>query len=554
MSDAEGGAAPARRVVMPSPAGLPAHAPAPPAPRPRALAGRRLLLLDNGQIRGAADRFGPLLDWLAADLERAIEGIEFVRLSEPLVTLTTDQLVELRARITGEEVAGVVLAVAHAGVTAPSTVLAGELERQRIPCVLICTALGRGLAETMAAYHAPGLPIVEAPALRGLSAEALAASRAATARATIAGLTTPSARPSAHARGGGSGDPAATSPELVVDLPGGATDGLDQRVWQELEALQMTDGLPVVAPTPERVAAMLGSVTRPPEAVLLAGPTPSGAAITVDKLAVNAVLAGCRPEYFPIVIAAIEAMAEPEYRFFQAAITTHPSGTAVIVSGPMAAALGIHAGQGCLGPGFRANATIGRAVNLACINIARAIPGRSNLATMGSPAQYSFCFAERDDSPWPRLYAERFDADSTTVTVLKCESPHNVLSSIGGTPEALLRSAASVAATLGTNAIRWPADHLVIINPAHAEMLADAGWTKADVASFLFEHARLPDDALGSRGDRSLGTAARTGPDRIPVVPDPSGFLIIVAGGLGPQMMVAPPWGLSRAVTKTVKP
>ena len=179
---------------------------------------------------------------------------------------------------------------------------------------------------------------------------------------------------------------------------------------------------------------MLAASPLPPEQTLIGPPMPSGSAITVRNLAINAVLAGCRPEYFPVVLAVVRAMAAPEYRFFHTAITTHPGGVAIVVSGPIAEELGIASGQGCLGPGFRANATIGRAVNLTLINVARSIPGRSSLATHASPAQYSYCFAERlEGHPWQPLHEEYADASTSTVTVLKCEAPHNVLSMIGTT-------------------------------------------------------------------------------------------------------------------------
>src|SRR6185436_566591 len=153
-------------------------------------------------------------------------------------------------------------------------------------------------------------------------------------------------------------------------------------------------GLPVIPPTAKRVDAMLGFTDRDPEQGLVNEIPPSGATITVRSLAVNAVMAGCRPAYFPILVAAFQAIADPAYRAFQGAITTHPSGNAIVVSGPLADELGIASGPGCLGPGFRANATIGRAINLTIMNVARAIPGKSDLGVFGSPAEFTYCFAE----------------------------------------------------------------------------------------------------------------------------------------------------------------
>ena len=538
------------RVVLPAPTGAPSLAPALPAPRPATLDGARLLLLDNGQVQPSLPRYGPLLDWLAEDLAAAGAAVAIERRHEDLIQFPEAQLERLQAEILEGGYAGLVIAVCHAGVTASSTVLALALERAGFPCVLLCTALGRPLAETMASHDVPALPLIEVPWLRGLGDDAVAIARADRAKAVVEALSTPPER--LAERVSGAGDRAAGLRELAIETPDGVD--LGAALYDELESLQLGDGLPVVPPTEERIAAMLAAAPLDPDAVLIDGPMPSGSAISVRNLAVNAVLAGCRPEVFPVVLAAMQAMAAPEYRFFHTAITTHPGGTAIVVSGPIAEALGIASGQGCLGPGFRANATIGRAVNLTLINVARAIPGRSSLATHASPAQYSYCFAERlEGHPWQPLHVERGHAGSSTVTVLKCEAPHNVLSMLGTTPQQLLTATASVAATLGTNAFRYPGDHLVIINPVDAARMADEGWSKDDVRHFLFERARIDRDLLPEQRYLLASPAWFAHTDRLPVARGPEEFHVVVAGGIGPQLMIAPPWGLSAAVTRPIE-
>ena len=537
-----------RAVVLPAPTGAPARPPAAPAPRPAALGGARLLLLDNGQVQPSLPRYGPLLDWLAGDLAGA--GAEIDRRHEDLIRFSEADLDRLRAEILAGGYAGLVIAVCHAGVTASSTVLALALERAGLPCALLCTPLGRPLAATMAAHDVPALPLVGVPWLRGMDERAAAAARAERARAVAEALTAPPER--LAARAAGDGDPAAGLAELAIE-PSGDGD-LGVALYERLGELGLGDGLPVVPPTGERVGAMLSASPAAADEVLIGPPMPSGSAITTRSLAINAVLAGCRPAVFPVVVAAARAMAAPEYRFFHTAITTHPGGVAIVVSGPLADELGIASGQGCLGPGFRANATIGRAVNLALINVARAVPGRSSLATHASPAQYAYCFAERlEDHPWTPLHAERADAATSTVTVLKCEAPHNVLSMIGTAPEQLLASAASVAATLGTNAFRYPGDHLVIVNPADAARIADAGWTKDDVRRFLFERARVDRAELPAQRYALASPAWFEHTDRVPVARGPEQFHVVVAGGIGAQLMIAPPWGLSAAVTRPIE-
>ena len=539
-----------RTVTLPAPTGTLSRATALPAARPTTLAGARLLLLDNGQVGPSQERYGPLLDWLVEDLAAAGVGVEVDRRHEDLIQFPEAELAGLQAEILAGGYAGLVIAVCHAGVTASSTVLALALERAGFPCVLLCTALGRPLAETMAAHDVPALPLVEVPWLLPLGDDAVAASRRERAKAVVEALTTPAER--LVERVSGAGDPVAGLREIAVETADG-TD-LGAALYDEFEALQIGDGLPVVPPTEERVAAMLAASPLAADEVLIEPPMPSGSSISVRNLAVNAVLAGCLPEYFPVVLAAMRAMAAPEYRFFHTAITTHPGGTAIVVSGPIAEQLGIASGAGCLGPGFRANATIGRAVNLALINLARSIPGRSSLATHGSPAQYSYCFAEQlEGHPWQPLHVERADKSTSTVTVLKCEAPHNVLSMIGTAPEQLLAATASVAATLGANAFRFPGDHLVILNPLDAARMAAAGWTKDDVRHYLFEHARIDRELLPERRYLLSSPTWFEHADRVPVAHGPEEFHVVVAGGIGPQLMIAPPWGLSAAVTRPIE-
>src|SRR3989449_5675575 len=149
---------------------------------------------------------------------------------------------------------------------------------------------------------------------------------------------------------------------------------------------------------------------------------------TLEKLAVNAVMAGCEPAYFPVVVAAVEAMLEPPFNLYGVQATTHPVAPLVIVHGPVAGRLGVHAGSGCFGPGFRANVTIGRAIRLILMNVGGGWPGRHDMATQGSPAKFAYCIAEREDaSPWGPLH------ERDVVTVYGGEAPHNI-NDHGSTP------------------------------------------------------------------------------------------------------------------------
>lgn len=538
------------------------------AGRPTDLRGKRVLLLDNGQLTALAPGYGPVFQWLAQRFE-AEQGARCLVEAHNLLAMDEQRLDPLAAALARRGLDAAVIALCHAGVTQPSRVLAGELERRGIPCVLICTELGLPLAAITAATYVPGLPLVLArPA--AASAEAFGRGEAeAIAPEVTAGLTTPAAdlleqfgkRFSAEGGGllGRDGDMRLSSTMTVqIEEGGRAAVEIDPGrfaadLYAQLCAADMCDGFPVIPPTKERVRAMLAFSDLDADHVLVGGCPPSGADITLLSVAVNAVMAGCRPEYFPVLVAAFQAMADPAYRLFQGAITTHPAGNAVVVSGPLAGELGIHSGAGCMGPGFRANATIGRAITLVMLNVARAIPGKSDLTVFGSAAEFSYCFAESEGAhPWTPLHADLYGADVTSVTVHKCEGAHNVIAPNGGGPETLLDAMASTAATLGGNNLPYPGQLLVMLNPGHAKMIAGAGWSKRDVQQYLFETARHPMEVALRQRDRASHPPEFLEMERVPVMRSPDDVIVVVCGGPGPHAMVGVPWGLSRAVSRPV--
>jgi hypothetical protein len=544
------------------PRGAPRFAPLALAQRLGDLAGRTVLLFDNGKLAPTYGAYAALFDVFAAAL--AERGARVVRAARDL--LAVGDRTTLRA-IADAVVAplqpdAVVLAYGDAGVTHPTTFLAVELEGRGMPTALVCAPLGATLAATMAASYAPGLPVLRLGALRSAPPEAVAAEAATLVDELVRALTVQPAVPAAAAALGPrlaaddgtlrlAAERRATVRDGVAELDPGA---FAEDVYTALLDAGLGDGFPVIPPTPERVAAMLRFAVRPPEHALLAECTPSGAAITVERLAVCAVMAGCTPEYFPIVLTAMEAMCQPRYRLPWAVVTTHPAGNAVLVSGPLAAEIGLQAGHGCLGPGFRANATIGRALTLCQLLVCRAVPGRSDLSAMGSPAEYSYCFAENlAESPWPGRHVDLYDAETTCVTVAKVEGPHNLLDHLSTTPEGILDGLASVAATLGANNAYYPAELLLILNPEHAAIIASAGWSKADVRSYVYERARNPRAQLQGRGIVPNWPRWFQALERVPVVTTPEEIIVVVAGGAAPQSMVALPWGFSRAVTLPVR-
>jgi hypothetical protein len=316
---------------------------------------------------------------------------------------------------------------------------------------------------------------------------------------------------------------------------------------------QWCDGLPIVPPTEDRVRRMVGA----DDPARSLGPMPPlWRAATLEKLAVNAVMAGCEPAFFPVIVAAVDAMLDREFNLYGVQATTHPVAPLVIGHGPYAEAIGIHAGSGCFGPGFRANATIGRAIRLVLLNIGGAWPGRYDMATQGSPAKFSYCIRENvNESPWGPLISQ--DA----VTVFGGEGPHNVNDHVSTTAGGILATVADTAVSLGSN-VGWyfsRSQLLVALGPEHAKTIAGDGLTRADVQRLVFEHARLPLRTLklggmwGAHDWPAWMQAVRDDDALIPQVPSPDDVYVIVAGGPGKHSAVVPNCTFSRAVSRPIQ-
>lgn len=315
-----------------------------------------------------------------------------------------------------------------------------------------------------------------------------------------------------------------------------------------------TDGLPVVPPSKERVEAMLGG--RDPAASLGAVPPGMGEA-TLERVAACAVLAGCRPEHFPVVLAAVEAMLDPDFNVHGQAVTTSPPGQVVIVNGPVRGRIGLNAGMGALGPGTRANMTIGRAVRLVVHLTGRGAPGGLDRATLGHPGKLSFCIAEDEESsPWEPLHVERgFPRESSTVTLLAADAPLSVSDHRSTTPEELAATLAWAAAATWSP-FWWPLDanSLFVIGGEHARLFGEAGWSKRDLREAIYEEARRPAGELRRGETTPLVEQAR---DDQPVHKwtDPGKILIVATGGEAGRFsaVLGPSLGMGAAViTKEV--
>jgi hypothetical protein len=326
-------------------------------------------------------------------------------------------------------------------------------------------------------------------------------------------------------------------------------------LFTHLVNLGITDGLPVIPPTDRNVQEMIDYVGLPPSELIATIPPENGAA-TIEKLAINAVMAGCLPEYFPVVIAAIRAVADPAFDLLGIQTTTNPVSPVVVVNGPIRNRIGIACGRGCMGPGFRANATIGRALKLALLNIGACTPGEVSKSIHGYPGRYSFCFGEfEEQSPWEPLHVEMgFDAQRSTVAVFGGQGTQNMYASFT-TPEGIVHMTADGMRCYGNNGyLRGVGTPLVVFTPGHAKIFADAGWTKQRVKEALFERTPIPLSQVSSERQVAHPVYETWERDRtLQVCKDASNIAIVVAGGSEPYHLTYIP-GFTHPDRVIVKP
>lgn len=318
-----------------------------------------------------------------------------------------------------------------------------------------------------------------------------------------------------------------------------------------------TDGLPVVPPTPERWQAMLGDWDKDE---LLGLVEPKLGRATVGKVAANAVMAGCQPEHFPVLCAAVRAICEKPLNLKALQTTTHPCTVMMMVSGPIAEEIGINATYNLMGQGRRANAALGRAMRFVLLNIGGATPGVLDRSTQGTPAKFSFCWAENPaDNPWPTISVQRgFRPDRSTVTVAGVEGPHNVNDHYGLTAEEVLTTVAGTCASPGNNNSYLGGEIFIVLGPEHAETIARDGWSLEQVKDFLMARAIIPgwhiSEAQGRAIEERVG-GRFVGQDRKDgsyIFRHPDEMVITVAGGAGRHSCIMPSFGNTRSVTVPV--
>ena len=312
---------------------------------------------------------------------------------------------------------------------------------------------------------------------------------------------------------------------------------------------EWSDGFPVVTPTEERVQWMLKGTRRKPDEVVGHVP-PAGEAATVRTVAIHALMAGCRPEYLPVVLGGLALILREEFNMGGVQCTMHGVAPLMIVNGPYARKIGLHGGNGCFGPGFRANATIGRAIRLMLLNLGGGIAGLASATVFGSPIRYTACLTENmERSPWESLALWRgYAPDDNVISCVMVESPRLHFDDVSTEPERLLTGIGDSMTATGSWHMWFRSAIAVAMSPQHAKLCADAGMSRADV------HRRLCE--LAGRKQRDLKRGGNWRPERaramnadpdddecfIKAVKDPQNFHLIVAGGMGPVTAVCHGW------------
>ncbi|HSC95207.1 MAG TPA: hypothetical protein VLC73_09570 [Burkholderiales bacterium] len=322
-----------------------------------------------------------------------------------------------------------------------------------------------------------------------------------------------------------------------------------------------SDGLPVTPPTDERVLAMLKGTQRRPDEVIGKIPPYLGTC-TVEKAAINAVLAGCKPEYMPVLLAALEAALEPVFTLHGVLATTYFSGPVIIVNGPIAQRIGMNSGINALGQGNRANATIGRALNLIVRNVGGGRPGEADRSTLGAPSKYTLCFAEDESDPsWETLSVARgFPRGVSTVTLFQGHGPEAIVDQKTRTAEGLTRSIASALVKMGHPKLVQSARAVLVLSPEHYAIYKEAGWDRKRIERALYEATIRPGREIVADVDGvGEGVPASRAGEMIPKFHD-DGLMVVRAGGpAGLFSAILPGWLAGRhklelqPVTKEVK-
>ncbi|NLO48488.1 MAG: hypothetical protein GX111_09255 [Clostridiales bacterium] len=476
----------------------------------------------------------------------------YVEFTETVRGKDTPALEKYAAMLADSKPTAAVVAFGDMGTSSSTTILTIALEKLGIPTVYMTAPPGSAITEGVAVYRAGNLCLCSIDVYQASTVEEVSAQIDLKWDYIISALTK-----------NGEDLRKLSQIDFKMDTTAPAMDGFlpfipkydeekaaepgsyMEEINEYFNAEHISDGLPIIPPTKRRYEKMMAYCPFDEDLVLCSKVGPTGKDITVKDVAVAAVMAGCTPKAMPVLVAAFKALNSPLYNLNQSVTTSHPGGNMVLVSGPIAQEIGISGKQGCQGPGYPMNATIGRAVNLVIMNVCRSVPGICDLDCIASQAEFTFCFAEEPElAQWNMINEDRFDSKTTTVYVLKAEPLHDIIDFLSLDGHDLLDTITHCCTTLGSNNAYMPGPLIVCLTPDHGMMLKKSGYTKEMIQEHIHTYAYHEVPMVRNRGLVPVRPARFKNKHPMPVTRSPKDVEVVVIGGRGGHSGVILPWAL----------
>lgn len=476
----------------------------------------------------------------------------FVEYTETVRGKDAKKLGEYAAMLAKEKPQAAIVAFGDMGTSSSTTVLSIALEKLGIPTVYMTAPPGTGITEGVGLYRAGHMCLCSVDIFQASTVEEIEAEVDKKWDYIIRSLTTNGKELEELAEIDAKMDKVVPAKDGILPFvieadekelnePGAYLEEINDY----FNAEHISDGLPIIPPTRARYQKMLEYCPFEEDLVLCDPSGPSGKCVTVKDVAIAAVMAGCKPNAMPVLVAAFRALNHKEYNLNQSVTTSHPGGNLVLVSGPIAQQIGISGKQGCQGPGYPANATIGRAVNLVMMNIFRSVPGVCDLDCLASQAEFTFCFAEEPElAQWNMINEDHYDSETTTVYVLKAEPLHDIIDFLSLNGHDLLDTITACCTTLGSNNAYMPGPLIVCLTPDHGIMLKKAGYTKEMIQEHIHQYVYHRVPMVRNRGLVPVRPKEWDNRHPLPVTRTPKDVEVVCIGGRGGHSGVILPWAL----------
>lgn len=480
------------------------------------------------------------------------DDTKWVEYTETVRGKNAERLDEYAQMLAKEKPVACIVAFGDMGTSSSTTVLTIALEKLGIPAVYMTAPPGTAITEGVGVYRAGELCLCSVDIMQASTVKQIEAEVDKKWSYILGALTSngDALKKLAHIDFKMDRVAPAKDGYLPLTVSCNEEDAAEpgaclEEILEYFNMEHISDGLPFIPPTERRYEAMLEYCPWPPETKLVDPSGPSGKEITVKDVAIAAVMAGCKPNAMPVLVAAFKALNSPLYNFNQSVTTSHPGGNMCIVSGPIAQELGISGKQGCQGPGYPANATIGRAINLVLMNVLRSVPGICDLDCIASQAEFTFCFAEEPElAQWNMINEDHFDAKTSTVYLLKAEPIHDVIDFLSLNGHDLLDTLTDCCSTLGSNNAYMPGPLVMCLTPDHAMMLKKDGYTKKMIQEHIHHYVYHDNAMVNGRGLMPVRPKEWANRHPLPVTRSPKDVEVVTIGGRGGHDGIILPWAL----------